>query len=465
MKQTVRTRIAPSPTGEDLHIGSVYMGLINYVFAAQNKGDFIVRIEDTDRERYVAGAEQRMHASLDWVGIPHSEGVDKGGPYGPYRQSERLSIYKQHVIRLIEQGHAYYCFCAAQRLEAMRKSQQVAGKPPMYDGLCKNIPPHTARTRSESQAFVIRLNVPDSGETVFTDLIRGEIRFQNIVIDDQVLMKSDGFPTYHLAVVVDDHKMAISHIIRGEEWISSTPKHVLLYRAFGWEIPQFAHLPLLRNSDKSKLSKRRNPVWVSWFRKQGFLPQAILNYLGTLTWSMPDEREFFSLKEMMAAFKLQDVKTTAPIFDIEKLTWMNGEYIRRLTDAELAEHLADFVLPDIDRKLIRILVPLVKTRIKKLSEFSHYLKPFLGMTTRVLTARERTHVKLFFELFSASPWNKERLESVSKHLVESENLSVRDAFMAVRLAVTGEPIGLPLFETLEILGQAETLDRMQRSLR
>ncbi len=272
--KSVRTRIAPSPTGQDLHIGNAYTALVNSVFARKNKGKFIIRIEDTDRTRFVEGSEKRILSSLAWLGIAHDEGPDVGGPYAPYRQSDRLSVYKKYAEELIAKKHAYYCFCTPQRLEQMRKNQEANHLPPMYDGLCKTVKNSELRIKN-GEPYVIRLNVPDEGTTTFHDIIRGDISFGNKLIDDQVILKSDGFPTYHLGVVVDDHLMKISHIIRGEEWISSTPKHILIYQFLGWEPPQFAHMPLLRNPDKSKLSKRKNPVWVSWYKEQGFLPEVM----------------------------------------------------------------------------------------------------------------------------------------------------------------------------------------------
>lgn len=463
MKQIVRTRIAPSPTGEDLHIGSVYTALYNYVFAQKNQGDFIIRIEDTDRTRFVRGAEVKMLKSLSWVGIAHSEGPDIGGDYGPYRQSERLKVYKQHADKLIKEGRAYYCFCTSERLEQLRKMQAKEHQPSIYDGHCKKIPLTEALLRLAQESYVIRLNVPDSGETVFTDMIRGKIRFQNALIDDQVLIKSDGYPTYHLAVVVDDHLMKISHVIRGEEWISSTPKHVILYWAFGWTLPYFAHLPLLRNPDTSKLSKRRNPVWTSWFRQQGYLPEAIINYLGTLASGMKDGRDKFTLPEMIESFDIKLIKTTAPIFNLEKLTWLNGEYIRELSNSELAKKLKEFMPSETDSKLVQKLIPLAKERMKKLADFLHYLKPFYNYQTIKLDDKDINLCRYFVSVYEhLMVWTAKKLESESKKMIEKESLSIRDALMALRLAVTGEKIGLPLYQTLEILGKDEVLNRLKK---
>ncbi len=465
MKQTVRTRIAPSPTGADLHIGSVYMALINYVFAEKNKGQFIVRIEDTDRERFIKGAEQRMLKSLDWVGIPHSEGPDKGGPFAPYRQSQRLHIYQKYAHELVAKGDAYYCFCSPQRLEDMRKQQQQKGQPPMYDGLCKRIPPEESAKRISWEKYVIRLDVPDKGETAFDDIIRGRVVFENKLIDDQVLLKSDGYPTYHLAVVIDDHLMKISHVIRGEEWISSTPKHILLYLSFGWPLPVYAHLPLLRNPDKSKLSKRRNPVWVSWYREQGFLPEAILNYLGTLTWGSADGQEIFSLKDMIRNFSLHKIKTTAPIFDLTKLMWMNGEYIRRTPNSKLKSQIFELFADKYPKDLVEKLIPLAKTRMKKLSEFEYYIKPFSKFNKSSLTKEQKNWIsELLGHLEKSTNWNSFDLHTKTQQLIKRNNWQIKDVLMALRMAVTGEKIGLPLFETMEILGKEEVIKRIKLSL-
>ncbi len=465
MKQKVRTRIAPSPTGEDLHIGTVYMALFNYIFAKKNKGDFIIRIEDTDRERYVKGGEEKMLASLKWIGIPHDEGVDVGGPFAPYRQSERLDIYKKYAQELISKRAAYHCFCTSERLSQMRLDQQKNHQPPMYDGLCKEIAPQKAAELAKTEKYVIRLNVPDEDDTQIHDLVRGLVKFENKLIDDQILIKSDGFPTYHLAVVVDDHLMQISHVIRGEEWLSSTPKHVLLYQLLGWEIPEYAHLPLLRNPDKSKLSKRKNPVWLSWFKKEGYLPEAILNYLATLTWSMPDNQDIFTLKDMMKNFSLSQVKTTAPIFDLTKLSWMNGEYIRHMSDRSLLKILNNYLLEKSDQDLLNKIIPLAKNRIKKLNEFTNYLQPFIKYQKPTISLETKSLITEFNKfLTNLSKWNSAGLETGAKNIVKEKGLSIKDAFMALRMAVTGEKIGLPLFETMEILGKKEVLRRIKMTI-
>lgn len=459
----VRTRIAPSPTGNDLHIGNAYTALINYVFARKNNGQFIVRIEDTDRGRLVKGSEQRILASLDWLGINPDEGPGAGGPFTPYRQSERLDLYKKHAQELVERGHAYYCFCSQTRLEAMRKSQEERHLPPMYDGTCRKIKPEVAKLKIEQgEKHTIRLKVPEEGVTTFNDLIRGDISFENKHIDDQVLLKSDGYPTYHLGVTVDDHLMEISHVIRGEEWISSTPKHVLLYQFFGWQMPKFAHMPLLRNPDKSKLSKRKNPVWVSWYREQGFLPEAVLNYLATMAWAFPGGREIFTLEEMIGAFRLEDIQTSAPIFNSEKLRWMNGEYLRQKTDTELKELLYQHVnkLTHEHEALLAKIIPLVKERMKILSEFWSLAGFFFERPKEFARPLKESPLKVAREALTGCEWSHDAMEKVIREAAEKTDLKAKDIFMELRVAIAGKTVGPPLLESLEILGEDETFGRL-----
>ncbi|MCL4338606.1 glutamate--tRNA ligase [Patescibacteria group bacterium] len=460
----VRTRIAPSPTGENLHIGNAYTALINYVFAKKNKGKFIVRIEDTDRIRFIDGSEKRILSSLKWLGIEYDEGPDKKGPYAPYRQSERLSIYQEKVKELLSKGHAYYCFCTPERLAEMRKSQQEKGIPTLYDGRCKNLSVEIASSKAEKEKYVIRLNVPDEGETQFYDIIRGKISFENKLIDDQVLLKSDGYPTYHLGVVVDDYLMKISHIIRGEEWISSAPKHVLLYKAFGWELPKFAHLPLLRNPDKSKLSKRKNPVWVSWYKDEGILPESLLNYLALMGWSMPaspagepEGRDKFSVPEMIKEFRLEDIKTTAPIFDIEKLKWLNKKYILEMSLRDKEKYLsyvkiysrytsnADF------GSIVKDTAELIAPRISTFKEFDKLSSFFFEKPTSFEKKLHVDWIKLFMSIGDKILADKAVFEKEINGLAKEKNIKPKDLFMELRVAVTGKTVGPPLFESLQEL--------------
>ena len=459
----VRTRIAPSPTGENLHIGNAYTALINYVFASKMKGKFIIRIEDTDRTRLVEGSEARILASLSWLGIAHSEGPDVGGKFAPYRQSERLPVYKKYVEELVDKGHAYHCFCTSERLSEMRKSQEKNHVAPMYDGTCKKIPLAEARKHVEKgEKYVIRLNVPEEGTTTFHDVVRGDISFENTLIDDQVLLKSDGFPTYHLGVVVDDHLMEITHVIRGEEWISSTPKHILLYDFFGWEKPVYAHMSVLRNPDRTKLSKRRNPVWVSWFKEQGFLPEAIINYLGTLAWTYPKEKEIFTVAEMTEAFRLEDVQATAPIFNIEKLRWFNGEYLRHKSDDELLSLIYQHVntLTQGQEVTVRKIIPLIRDRMKVLSEFESLAGFFFTRPTEFEHPLEKSTMSALHTCLEAAEWNHDSMEHDVRELTISMGKKPKDVFMQLRIAVTGKTVGPPLLESLEILGKEETLARL-----
>jgi len=459
--KTVRTRIAPSPTGEDLHIGNAYTALINYVVAKQSGGQFIIRIEDTDRTRLVQGSEQRILASLDWLGIPHDEGPDIGGPHAPYRQSDRLPTYKTYAEELVEKGHAYYCFCTSERLGEMRKGQEERHEPPMYDGRCKAISLSEARKRVESgEKYVIRLKMPDEGTTQFHDLIRGDISFENKLIDDQVLLKSDGFPTYHLGVVVDDHIMGITHIIRGEEWISSTPKHIFLYQCFGWEAPLFAHVSVLRNPDKSKLSKRRNPVWAGDYRKKGYLPEALKNYLALMAWSHPEGKEFFSVDELMKVFRLEDVQTTAPVFDQEKLRWMNGEYMKRLEPSVFSRQIFDFYEKKYPLDDIKNILPLVTERMKTLAEFETLAGFFFVKPTEFERPIDTALVAISSEALKNAEWTHDAMEKAIREASEKAGKKAKEVFMELRLAITGKTVGPPLLESLEILGKEETLERL-----
>lgn len=455
MAVRVRTRIAPSPTGENLHIGNAYTALINYVVAKQHDGQFIIRIEDTDRTRFVEGSEERILESLAWLGLLHNE--------GPYHQSERVGIYKKYAQELVDQGHAYYCFCTPEHLARVRKVQEARHQPPKYDGRCRELKAQSSTLKAQKDKFVIRLKVPKDGITKFTDLIRGEISFENKLMDDQVILKSDGFPTYHLGVVVDDHLMEISHVIRGEEWISSTPKHVLLYQFLGWELPVYAHMPLLRNPDKSKLSKRKNPVWVSWYREQGFLPEALLNYLATMAWAHPEGKELFSLAELIKVFDLKSIQTTAPVFDIEKLRWMNGEYLREKTDAELLKLLNAYhanTITDEHRLLVKKILPLVKERMKTLGEFWSLAGFFFTRPEEFERPIDKGLLRVAKSALESCNWIHDAMEKAIRDAADLAGVKARDVFMELRVAITGKTVGPPLLESLEILGKEETLARI-----
>jgi glutamyl-tRNA synthetase len=461
----VRTRIAPSPTGEDIHIGNLYTALINWTIARKNDGKFIVRIEDTDRTRYVEGAEQKILNSLQKYGLLNDEGTNVGGEYGPYRQSERLELYKKHALELVEKGHAYFCFCTKERLDELRKSMIAEKKIPKYDKHCLRLSKEEIDANLENEVpHVIRLNVPVNKDITFNDLIRGDITINSDQIDDQVLLKSDGFPTYHLAVVIDDVDMKISHIIRAEEWISSTPKHVLLYDAFGWEKPIFSHLPILRNPDKSKLSKRKNPVWASWYLEQGYLPEAVLNYLANMGWSHPEQKEIFSIEEFIKTFRLEDISPVGPAFDKVKLEWMNGMYIRALTHEQLYEKIMEFIGADYDADLVKKTIPLVQERIKTLGEY-------LPMCEFIFTAPEEYEVPLTEHkevliqvatvLESINEWNTKEIGDAMVALASSVGMKNGPFFALLRVAITGKKISPPLNESMEILGQKECVKRIR----
>jgi glutamyl-tRNA synthetase len=456
---TVRTRIAPSPTGEDIHIGNLYTALINFTWARKNHGQFIVRIEDTDRERYVEGAEERILGSLHAYGLDPDESIEKGGPFAPYRQSERLASYKKYAEELIEKEKAYYCFCTKERLEELRKRQLAEKKTPRYDKQCKGIKNYESRIMN-GEPYVIRLDVPANKKIVFHDLIRGKIEFDSHNIDDQVLIKSDGYPTYHMAVVVDDHLMEITYVIRAEEWISSTPKHVLLYEAFGWELPMFAHLPILRNPDKSKLSKRKNPVWARWYLEQGFLPEAMLNFLALMGWSHPDGKEIFSLAEFTKLFQLIEVKPVGPVFDLVKLRWMNQQYIQNLSDDALEKRLKEFspIADEMDESQLKKLLPLVKSRMEVLKDFDEQVKFFIeskGISPRN-GSEEKVSEQLSRRLEKLSEWKKDAIMAVFKGVLQENNIRMPVLYFLL----TGKEKGLPLPESIEILGKERTLQRL-----
>lgn len=468
----IRVRSAPSPTGRP-HIGTAYNALFNYVFAHQQGGQFVLRIEDTDRERYVAGAEVEISESLRWLGLEPDESPEKGGPFGPYRQSERLDIYKKYALELVERGAAYYCFCSKDRLEELRGKCEAEHRSPMYDGCCREGSLKEAEKRvAAGEPYVIRLKVPREGVTQFQDVVRGEIEIENVVIDDQVLLKSDGFPTYHLANVVDDHLMEITHIIRGEEWLSSVPKHVLLYQAFGWEIPVYAHTPLLRGTDKSKLSKRHGALPILDYRAPGFLPEALRNYLALLGWTHPEEKEVFDLAEMIDRFELSALNTTAPVFDFEKLTWLNGKWLRSLSSDELAARLESFGDQHLPREKVLAILPLVQERMETLPDFEalttfFFTAPEVDLELLVPKGRTNEETKAMLaataEVLEAGNLDRDWLEAEFRSQAEKNGWKMGELCMAVRVAVTGAIISPPLLESLPILGKDEVLSRLERA--
>ncbi|MGN6635477.1 MAG: glutamate--tRNA ligase [Oryzihumus sp.] len=482
----VRTRVAPSPTG-DPHVGTAYMSLFNLGFARQQGGQFVLRIEDTDRARFREDSEQQVFDTLHWLGLTWDEGPDIGGPFAPYRQSERLETYQPYVDRLLAEGKAYYCWCSQERLAEMREAQQKAKLPTGYDRLCYG------KTREERSAIpgftekpVVRMLIPDDVELTFTDLIRGHVSAPRP--DDQVILKADGFPTYHLAVVVDDHEMGITHVVRGEEWISSTPKHVLLYRWLGLEAPAFAHMPLLRNTDKSKISKRKNPAArLTWFQEQGYLPEALVNFLALLAYppahdAEGNEVEVFDFADFSARFDWSKVNPVGPIFDLKKLEWLNGVYIRELALDDLAGRLRpylerDGVLPpqpspeQLDR--LRAVTELIQTRMALLSEATALVAPFYAADDALEIADDaRAQLKEdagdvldagIKALEAVGEWKAADLEAALRAaLVDGLGIKPKFAFGPLRTAVSGQRISPPLFESMQILGRESTLARLRR---
>ncbi len=472
----VRTRIAPSPTG-DPHVGTAYVALFNYALARRHGGQFILRIEDTDRQRSHPASEGMIFEALRWLGLSWDEGPDVGGPFGPYRQSERAAIYRDHAFELVRRSAAYRCFCTAERLAALREEQKARKAAVLgYDGLCRRLDSAEAMRRSAAgESHVVRLAMPEAESMTVTDLLRGEVRFERPQMDDQVLLKSDGFPTYHLANVVDDHLMQVTHVVRAEEWLSSLPKHAQLYRSFGWELPTFCHLPLLRNPDRSKISKRKNPVSLNHYRRAGYLPEAMLNYLGLMGFAMPEGREEFTLSEFVAQIDLQKVSLGGPVFDLEKLNWMNGKYLRRLTPQEILERLRGHALGD--DYLLRVL-PLVQERIDTLEAFFDYAWFFFAgelaydeaalaaMVPKGRTAAETAKGlgKLVeTEIDPLLAWRADTLEAALTTFGESSGWPQKEVLMTVRVALTGRSATPPLFETAEVLGKELCRRRLRRA--
>ena len=457
----VRVRIAPSPTG-DPHVGTAYVALFNYVFAKKHGGDFLLRIEDTDQVRAKSSSEAMIMKSLRWLGIEWDEGPDKEGPFGPYRQSERTAIYREHTDMLLKSGHAYQCFCTAERLDGVRAKQREAGVTTAYDRHCRELPKAEVEANLKtSTPHVIRLKMPASGITSFVDEIRGTVEIENSRLDDQVLLKSDGYPTYHLANVVDDHLMKISHVIRAEEWINSTPKHVVLYEAFGWEKPKFAHLPLLRNADKSKISKRKNPVALTYYQRAGILPVSLMNFLANMGWSFGNDVEFFTVDEMMQKFEFKDIHLGGPVFDTVKLTWMNAHYMHKMTEDQFVNHIRNEVFTT---DYLRALKPFVLERMTRFEQFvdnnSFFFNGALDYAGVEIVPKGKTAADmigmlnaLVEKLDDLYDWDHERLKAVIESYKDEIGWKPKDIFMPLRLVVTGRKDSPPLFESMGLIGR------------
>ena len=483
MTEPVRVRFAPSPTGEP-HVGNMRTALFNWLLARHTSGIFILRIEDTDVNRRVSGATEAIMEGLRWLGLDWDEGPQVGGPYGPYYQSERLPIYHQVAQRLLQEDHAYLCFCSPERLEQMRAEQVRQKQPPRYDRRCRHL---TAQGRAEAEASgikpVVRFKTPEEGQTTFHDLIRGEITFDNATLDDFVLLKSDGYPTYHLANVVDDHLMQITHIMRADEWLPSTPRHCLLYDALGYEKPQFAHLPMLLGSDRAKLSKRHGATSILAHRDQGYLPEAMLNFLALLGWSLDDHTEILSREELIRHFSLERVNKTGAIFSLEKLNWMNGIYMRRLSPEALAQRLIPWLdrhlPPSVARPLpfdyVLSMVPLVQERLKRLDEAPSLMDFFfletLDYQPRLLLGKNvdaPTAVKALrrsLEILQGTvAFTVPTLDKAFRQLAQELALKPGDLFSTLRVAITGRTASPPLFETMAVLGRERCVTRVEAAL-
>lgn len=470
---SVRTRVAPSPTG-DPHVGTAYIALFSLCLARKAGGQFILRIEDTDQARCTAGSEQAIMDSLRWLGLEWDEGPDVGGPHGPYRQSERKGIYREYADGLIHKGHAFTCFCTSDRLSELRKQQMEAKGKVGYDGHCIGLSSDEVQNRVRAgESHVVRMKVPQEGMCEIKDSLRGDIHIDYAQVDMQVLLKHDGMPTYHLAVVVDDHLMGITDIVRGEEWISSTPKHVLLYDYFGWDRPRYHHLPLLRNPDKSKLSKRKNPTSISFYQRMGYLPEALINYLGMMGWTMPNGEEKFSLADMVEHYDPERTSLGGPVFDVEKLSWLNGRYIREdLSCEQFADKVQEWAL---NRDYLMQIVPLIQKRVDRFSDVEgltgHFLSGLPELTEasfahKKLELDEIKRILLFvsYRLDATRDWNAEALQAVLANLGEQMGLSIRELLFPLFVAIAGKPVSTPMFETLEILGPDMSRARVRHAL-
>ena len=486
---SVRVRFAPSPTGF-VHIGSLRTALYNYLYAKKMNGTYVLRVEDTDRTRLVDGAIESMLKALKWGNIPSDEGVcidESGnvtqiGQTGPYIQSERLEIYKKYIDILVEKGYAYYCFCTKERLEKVREEQKKNNQDTKYDGHCKTLTKEEVEERiAKGQEYVIRLKMPENTDIAFDDVVRGRVVINSDTVDDQVLMKSDGFPTYHFAVVVDDHLMGITHIIRGEEWLTSTPKHVLMYEMFGWEKPTFVHLPNILNADKKKLSKRQGDVAVEDFRKKGYLPEALINYIALLGWSPEENKEIFSLQELVDSFTLERVSSSGGVFDVAKLNWVNSHYIKEYDLDKLVELAIPFVeqsgimtTDDIKNNAdwLKLAMDTIRDRLDYLKQFPDEIRVFLNdeienIEQDAIDFMKLEHMKLLYEIIEqdvkmADVINNEFVESLFNKLKENK-IKGKNLFMGVRVVVTGNMHGPDMHKSMELLGKNRILKRLKQT--
>ena len=458
---TARTRIAPSPTG-DPHVGTAYIALFNLCFARQHGGQFVLRIEDTDQSRSTAESEQAIFDSLRWMGLEWDEGPDVGGEFGPYRQSERKGIYAEYAEQLITKGHAFRCYRTAQELDELRANLKQQGLNRALKPCDLELPEDEVAKREAANApYVIRMNVPMAGKVEIEDMLRGTMELDWALVDAQILLKSDGMPTYHLANVVDDYLMKITHVLRGEEWINSAPKHKLLYQYFGWDMPALCHLPLLRNPDKSKLSKRKNPTSILYYQRMGYLPEALVNYLGRMGWSMPDESEKFNLQQMLDNFDIQRVSLGGPIFDVEKLSWLNGLWIREdLSQEQLAQRLHDWAL---NKETLLKILPHAQQRMETLSDFAP-MAAFFASGMLPINADSFADLKLqdedliqtlqfaLWQLEGLANWQRDDIFTAIKAVADSMEIKVKDCFAPLFIAIAGTTASVSVIDSMTILG-------------
>jgi glutamyl-tRNA synthetase len=474
----VRTRFAPSPTGY-LHVGGLRTALFNYLMAKHHQGQYVLRIEDTDQNRKVEGAVENLIASLKWAGLQHDEGPDIGGAYGPYVQSQRLDIYQYHAQQLIDNGAAYYCFCSPEKLEAMRERQMAKGETPRYDGTCRHLSVDEVSAKlNAGEPHVVRLKMPREGETVFHDLIRGEVRVKNEMVDDQVLVKSDGFPTYHLANVVDDHHMQITHVIRGEEWLLSVPKHLQLYNAFGWSPPEMAHLPLLLNPDRSKLSKRQGDVAVEDYIAKGYLPEALINFVALLGWNPGTDEEFFTLYELIEEFSLERVNKSGAVFDINKLNWMNGNYIRKMSPEALVKFLKPFLEQagaDVsDEVKTSKIILAVQKKIERGDQVYDAARIFYkdelvisdpeALEIIAAPSAKTVLTALLEKITELDKLDNDIFREVIKAVQKETGIKGAELWKPIRIALTGELSGPELPSVIDIFGKEKVLNFIRQTL-
>ncbi|WP_068268641.1 glutamate--tRNA ligase [Caviibacter abscessus] len=489
--ESVKVRIAPSPTG-DPHVGTAYIGLFNYAYAKHNGGKFILRIEDTDRTRFSADSEQQIFDAMKWLGLYYDEGPDNGGDFGPYRQSERMNMYKEYAEILVDKGEAYYCFCTQERLASLRERQIAMNQAPGYDGHCRKLTKEEIeKKKNNNEPYIIRLKMPYDGQTIVKDRLRGDIVFENSKIDDQVLLKSDGFPTYHLANIVDDYLMGITDVIRAEEWIASTPKHVQLYKAFGWKEPRWFHMPLLRNADKTKISKRKNPVSLNYYKEEGYLKEGMLNFLALMGWSMPEDKEIFTLDEMIENFSFDRVSLGGPVFDLVKLGWVNNQHMRLKDIKELTQLAKPYFdklydMTSISYEHLEFIVEILREGAHTLKELAQSADIYFNDTfsmpivTEDMNKKERKSVTRLLEALNSENGKKAIALFKEKIEKENENISIDRAkeilqeiqneinegpaasLMPLRAVLTGKARGADLYTVITVIGKNRILKRINQ---